>query len=321
MVQDPPEISPITLKRFSFLTLPVAAPTIAIVRNYIDTGDSFVRLRVVTVVFLMTLIGCGTTNNELLLRQVKDLNLQLTDVRKSQTGVAVTVEDLETRLFLVQDELDTYRKRSQNISRLPVVRVEPQNGPVSVFDSNQDTKYSPSQNTSGPLFFDRITDDGKLIRGGANRPDAHAAETSTKSNRHKTQPNKRRLGKSELAAVSSYKASYQLLKQQQYQDAIDGFRTFVEKNPTHGYADNAIYWMGECYYARGLWLQALKTFQQVIQNYPLGNKSPDAMLKVGLSHQRLKNNRQARQVLQQVMEIYPNSPVANLAGARLKQLP
>ncbi|HIA03361.1 MAG TPA: tol-pal system protein YbgF [Myxococcales bacterium] len=291
------------------------------VRNYIDTSDSFVELRIVTVVFLMTLIGCGTTNNELLLRQVKDLNQQLSELRKSQTGVEVTVDDLETRLFLVQDELDTYRKRGRNISSLPVVRVEPQNGPISIFDSNQDTKAPTSQNESGPLFFDRITDDGTLIRGGANMPEALVSETSTRGKRRRTEQHKPRLGKSEVAAVSSYKASYQLLKQQQYQDAIEGFRKFVEKNPTHGYADNAIYWMGECYYARGLWLQALKTFQQVIQNYPLGNKAPDAMLKVGLSHQQLKNNSQARQVLRQVMEIYPDSPVAGLADARLKQLP
>ena len=89
---------------------------------------------------------------------------------------------------------------------------------------------------------------------------------------------------------------------------------------THNYADNAIYWMGESYYDRGLWRKALQTFQQVIQNYPLENKVPDAMLKLGLCQKQLNNIRQAREILLQVAELYPKSPVARIAQDRLKTL-
>jgi tol-pal system protein YbgF len=264
-------------------------------------------------------VGCGTTNNELLLNQVKDLNHQLTEMRKSQAGVTVTVEDLETRLFLVQDELDTYRKRSRNIAQLPVVRVEPQHGPDTFFNPNADTKNDLNPMQSGPLFFDRFDDEGNLIRGGtANAPPAPAPQVRPAP---PLTPIRGRLNKKQHAAVDRYKISYDLYKKQKYQDALEGFRAFVEQNPTHGYADNAIYWMGECFYDRGLWLQALKTFQQVIQNYPLGNKAPDAMLKVALSHQQLKNYAEARRVLKQVTQIYPDSPIARLAESRLQKLP
>ena len=64
----------------------------------------------------------------------------------------------------------------------------------------------------------------------------------------------------------------------------------------------------------------MQTFQQVIQAYPLGNKAPDAMLKLGLCYIQLRNVIQAREVLQQVTEIYPKSPVAKIALQRLERL-
>jgi tol-pal system protein YbgF len=268
------------------------------------------------------LTGCGTTNNELLLKQVNELNRQLTGLRKAQTGVTVTVEDLETRLFLVQDELDTLRTRKQHLSNLPVVRIEPQYGPTTTFDSNANTQSLRTVHASGPLFFDHITEDGRLIKGGAvDAPSTPQPGITATPGKRPSMRGKSRLNKTQYEAVALYKASYEQFKNHQYPDAIEGFRKFVERNPTHGYADNAVYWMGECFYDRGLWLQALKTFQQVIQNYPLGNKAPAAMLKVGLSHQKLKNFDQARQVLRQIRNIYPNSPVSSIAESKLKQLP
>ena len=79
--------------------------------------------------------------------------------------------------------------------------------------------------------------------------------------------------------------------------------------------------MGEAYYDRGLWMKALETFQQIIESYPLGNKVSDAMLKLGLCHQQLGDARQAREVLEQVREIYPNTDAAKVAVSRLEKLP
>lgn len=265
----------------------------------------------------LMLFGCGTSNHELTKKHLAALSGQLTDLRKAQAGMSVTIEDLETRLFLVQDELDTHRKRQATVRRqmhnLPVVRVQPQNGPVSNFDSNANTVAPRPDN--GPLAFDTIDDNGNLVRGDGNESTRRArAAIDTKA----VQPPP--LKKADHDAVKLYKKSFEHLKKQRYTQAIEGFQTFIKKYPTHNYADNAVYWMGECYYDRALWMKALTTFQQVIQNYPMGNKAPDAMLKIGLSHLRLKNTSQARDVLKQVTEIYPRSPVARLAATKLEAI-
>ena len=104
-----------------------------------------------------------------------------------------------------------------------------------------------------------------------------------------------------------------------YEDAIEVYTKLVENYPNHGLADNAVYWIGECYYVRGLWHKALSTFQMVIANYPLGNKASDAMFKLGMCYWQLRDFRQSREVWEQLRDMFPGSSAAQLAAARLEQ--
>ena len=75
--------------------------------------------------------------------------------------------------------------------------------------------------------------------------------------------------------------------------------------------------MGDANYDQGKFNDALELFQDVLRKYPLGNKVPDAMVKVGLCFQNLGKKRQARQILEQVIAIYPDSQAASVAASRL----
>ena len=46
------------------------------------------------------------------------------------------------------------------------------------------------------------------------------------------------------------------------------FEDFVRANPTHEYADNAYYWMGECFYGQTEFALAIGEFQKVAEMYP-----------------------------------------------------
>ena len=276
-----------------------------------------------TCVGVVFAVGCGAGQAELTAKTVGELTQQVGELRKSQATMSVTVEDLETRLFLVQDELDTYRKRTvmarQHEEQLPVVRVEPQNGPVAEFDPKADLPRV-AVHDDRPVEFDHLDDEGNVLRPRAGKPVIEAKAPAPKQIRTPAESRKP-LPRSEHDAMTLYQDSYALIEKKHYEEAITGFTQFIEQYPDHGYADNAMYWMGEAYYDRGLWTKALQTFQDVIQSFPLGNKVPDAMLKLGLCHQQLKNFRQAREVLQQVADIYPKSDVARIATTRLEQIP
>jgi len=118
----------------------------------------------------------------------------------------------------------------------------------------------------------------------------------------------------------AYLATFDLLKNGKYDDAIRGFRAMLDKWPKGRYSDNATYWMGEAFYVKRDYKSAQTSFQSVLDKFPNSPKVPDAMLKVGLCQIELKQNDQATITLQKVIKTYPAANAANLAKQRLEQL-
>jgi tol-pal system protein YbgF len=117
-----------------------------------------------------------------------------------------------------------------------------------------------------------------------------------------------------------YRAAYESLRAGRHDEAERGFRDFVRRFPQHDYADNAQYWLGECFYDRKRFAEAAPEFRTVITRYPLGNKAPDALLKLGYCLVALGDAHKGRDVLAQVPEIYPGTEAARLAKERLAEL-
>ena len=115
----------------------------------------------------------------------------------------------------------------------------------------------------------------------------------------------------------AYLATFDLLKNGKYDDAIRGFGDMLDKWPNGRYADNAAYWMGEANYVKRDYSAALTAFQRVLKSYPNSAKTPDAMLKIGLTYTELKQPDLAKSAFQQLVQKYPNSNAAKLATQRL----
>jgi tol-pal system protein YbgF len=118
----------------------------------------------------------------------------------------------------------------------------------------------------------------------------------------------------------NYNRAYELLEpRRDFVGAERAFTEFLAAFPTSPLAPNAQYWLGETYYVRNLFQEALPAFQRVIDEYPTSQKVPDALLKLGYVHDALGNTDAARTTLRQVMERYPNTTFARLASVRLSQ--
>jgi tol-pal system protein YbgF len=109
------------------------------------------------------------------------------------------------------------------------------------------------------------------------------------------------------AAKPAYEAALALVGQKQYDRALDALAAFLVKYPDHPYADNAMYWRGECYFAKGDYLHAAEQFEGVVTRFPAGNKAPDAMLKLGMSQQKLGNPIKAKEIFDRLAQTYPQS--------------
>ncbi|MDB4285513.1 tol-pal system protein YbgF, partial [bacterium] len=104
-----------------------------------------------------------------------------------------------------------------------------------------------------------------------------------------------------------------------YQKAILEFEEFVANHSDHDLADNAQYWIGECYYAQKNFDLAVVEFGKVDTYFESGNKVAAALLKKGLALKELGKDQEAIVELEKVVSRYANTDEAVLAGRKLSQ--
>jgi tol-pal system protein YbgF len=125
-------------------------------------------------------------------------------------------------------------------------------------------------------------------------------------------------GKQSKAAI--YAAAYQTFKNGSYTKAREAFQEFLAANPTGEYADNAQFWIGECYFFEKKYDKAILEYEKVTKKFPSSNKVPYALLKQGVSFQNLGDKASAKLLLQQVIRDYPNTSQARIARSKLQEI-
>ncbi|MEK7210645.1 MAG: tol-pal system protein YbgF, partial [Candidatus Binatota bacterium] len=122
------------------------------------------------------------------------------------------------------------------------------------------------------------------------------------------------------AVKKDYEEAWKLLERKDYRVAIARFKEFIKKHPQSEYADNAQYWIGESHYALREFDQAILEFDAVRRKYPKGDKVPAALLKQGFAFAELGDKVDARLILRELTDKYPQSPEAAKAKQKLKAL-
>ncbi len=271
-------------------------------------------------VFLVA--GCATTTPGM-----KKLKKKIADLVQKEEENQRQMDELATRLDLLADKVDTQQVAAQQVKppRLPVIRIRPSDleeerkdddikPPPSVIDQKA-VVYAGEAKKNGPRRVLRLY--GSDGDGGDRVAGTRAAPRPVTSDRLKVVPLPRRKVAAAVArsdnALEQYRkarADYQAGK---LKEAIKAFSAFVKDHGAHQYADNALYWLGECYYDTRDYRKASTTFRKVVEQYPKGNKVPDAMLKLAYCHRKLGEKRNACSVLASLKESYPRSGAAGLA--------
>ena len=110
-----------------------------------------------------------------------------------------------------------------------------------------------------------------------------------------------------LSPQQQYETALELYHQGNYPDAEKGFRAFVAQYPKDPLASNAAFWMGEGYFVRGKYQEAVGTFADALQKYPNGAKAPDTLLDLGKSLDKLGRGPDACAVLGQIGVKFPSA--------------
>jgi tol-pal system protein YbgF len=127
------------------------------------------------------------------------------------------------------------------------------------------------------------------------------------------------LAKEPLEAQDEYKLALQALRGQQYDKAVQQFRSFQRKYPTSAMADDAQYWIGESYFTQKDYNRAILEFNDVLR-YRRGNRVPAALLRQAQAFLEIGDRTDARLILQKVVNDHPNSEQAREAKELLPTL-
>ncbi len=117
-----------------------------------------------------------------------------------------------------------------------------------------------------------------------------------------------------------YQTSYSDYLRGNYDLAMQGFRQYLESFPETDLADNAIYWIGECFYRQQKYIEAIAEYDKVLKQFARSDKTASALLKKGFALLEQGQRKEGIAQLQGVAKSFPSSDEANLAKQRLQSL-
>jgi tol-pal system protein YbgF len=98
------------------------------------------------------------------------------------------------------------------------------------------------------------------------------------------------------------------------------FSDYVKFYPNTDLAGNCYFYLGEIQFRQGNYQQAAQSYDQVLQNFPSGNKAASAQLKKGFALIELGKQDDGVTELRHLVQRYPHSPEALQARDRLRKL-
>ena len=261
---------------------------------------------------VLILSGCATQSGGFSERDRVLLEGRLEDLESAQARQKSKVTSLEKRVAQLEDMVSLLSRRTSLDSR-EVVKIEPRMPSVPAVQDkgveddvyqeiviSEEKKRSYFGNTrsrsssSASQPYENVVTNDRLPSSGSP-----SLEEKTPSG-------------SSVSPMPFYQEGIDLYRQGNFVEARARFEKFLAAKPEESYIDNALYWIGECFYGEGLYHEAANYFHRIVQEYPKANKVPDALLKVSLTYQKLGKMDSAREMLRYLMEAFPGTEAARI---------
>jgi len=123
-----------------------------------------------------------------------------------------------------------------------------------------------------------------------------------------------------MQAETTYTNAYKDYKGSKYDLAMQEFGDYLKYFGQTQFAPNAQFYIGDIYYRKQDYPNALQAFDAVLEHYSDNTKTPDAHYMKGLCLMAMGKNDSAAREFRDVYTNYPDAEVAAQAKARLKDL-
>ncbi len=123
-----------------------------------------------------------------------------------------------------------------------------------------------------------------------------------------------------LSPKEVYNMAYSDYRKGNFELAIDGFKMYIEQFPESPLVDNSLYWIGECYFSQKKYAEAIEQFNELLLNYPRGDRIPAAYLKKGISLMELRKKEESLIVFKLLISKYPLEEETKIAQQKIREL-
>jgi tol-pal system protein YbgF len=120
--------------------------------------------------------------------------------------------------------------------------------------------------------------------------------------------------------ADNYRAALMLYGRGKLSDSRKAFQQVYDADPSGELADNALYWIGETWFAAADYQTAIKFFRRVTNDYGDQNKAPDAAFKTGIALEKSGDLQLAKQAFDECIKRYPYSTPAASAKQELERI-
>lgn len=121
------------------------------------------------------------------------------------------------------------------------------------------------------------------------------------------------------ASLSAYEDALKAFNSKKYDDAANSFKAIVAGGANDDLSNRATYWLGETYYAKKKYKEALPLFQEAMK-FKNSEKKGDAQFMIAQTFERLGNKVKAKEAYENVVKNYPMSRNVKRAKERWAKL-
>ncbi len=278
------------------------------------------RLVGISLILILPLIGAASGQRqktyELIYKDIQLLRQQFQQLKKQIENNTENINFIKEQLTellklakLLQSEQASFKQEQRKIpaqSQIFLEKLETMNLQliklseelIEIKRSSQIPSEKPEQKESSP-------------------PEKKAGEENKKEQLEEETPT---TPSARLSPAEVFNMAYSDYRNGNFELAIDGFKMYIEQFPESPLVDDSLYWIGECNFSQKKHEEAIEQFNELILNYPKGDKIPAAYLKKGLSLVELGKKEEALSVFKLLVSKFPLEEETKIAQQKIKEL-
>ncbi len=280
----------------------------------------------VFLILLLTLVSAGADKKkkayELIYQDVQLLTqqfLQLKEkIEKNSEDVSFIKEQLKELLNMVkhlQTEQASFKEDQKNIPIQYQILLEKLETMTL-----QLIKFSEGLTEIKMAFLPSPEQQEENLEGKQGQPPLPEKEKEDKKEEEQTEEESEKPPLTHLSPQEVYNMAYSDYRKGNFELAINGFKMYREQFPESPLVDNSLYWIGECYFSQKKYAEAIEQFNELLLNYPRGDRIPAAYLKKGISLMELRKKEESLIVFKLLISKYPLEEETKIAQQKIREL-